>query len=80
MKHPNTVAALVALGISAGIQALLQRYGHVALTDYWSKTIDAAVTAVVLYVGKAGVKAALRRVWNGPKAAWTGQTPTARSK
>lgn len=72
MQHPNTFAALFASAITLGIQWLVQRYAHVALSGYWKAAVTSGVTVSVLYVGKAGMKAALMRVWSGPKKAWSG--------
>ena len=77
MKHPNTFAALVAGGITIGAQWLVQRYAHVQLTGYWKDAFTVGTTGAVLYVGKNGVKAALQRIWNGPRKAWSGVTKTA---
>jgi precorrin-3B methylase len=75
VKHPNTLAAVIAAAAAIGAQWLVQRYAHVALSDYWKTTVTSGVTVTVLYVGKAGVKAALVRVWNGPRRAWSGAGP-----
>lgn len=74
MKHPNTFAALVAYGATFATQWLVARYAHVQLSDGWKQTVDGGVTASVLWIGKEGVKAALQRVWNGPKKIWAGAT------
>lgn len=76
MQHPNTFAALFASAITLGAQWLVQRYAHVALPGYWQDAVTSGVTVAVLYVGKAGVKAAIARVWNGPKKIWSGVTAT----
>jgi hypothetical protein len=80
VKHPNTLAAVIAAAAAIGAQWLVQRYAHVALSDYWKTTVTSGVTVVVLYVGKAGVKAALVRVWDGPKRAWSGTHASPRPK
>lgn len=77
MKNPNTAAAVVAYAVSIGVQWLVQRYAHAALSAYWQQTVDAAVTAAVLYVGRNGVKNALTRLWTGPAKMWAGSTVTA---
>lgn len=76
MQHPNTFAALFASAITLGAQWLVQRYAHVALSDYWKAAVTSGVTIAVLYVGKNGVKAALFRLVDGPRKAWAGSTPT----
>jgi len=78
MKHPNTIAACVAYGISMGVQYLVARYAHLQLSDWWKQVVNGAAASAVLYVGKAGVKAALLRIWNGPKKVWTGTTAPAK--
>jgi hypothetical protein len=80
MKNPNAFFAALAAGISIGAQWLLQRYAHVALSDYWKQTLDASAAAGILWIGNDGLKSALQRLWNGPKNLWTGgsgpSTPT----
>lgn len=72
MQNPNAIAALVAGAITLGIQWLVQRYAHVAFTGYWKDAVTGATVVTVLYVGKSGLKAALQRLWNGPKKIWAG--------
>jgi hypothetical protein len=72
VKHPNTFAAVVAGAFTGGTQWLLQRYGQVGLSPYWQQVLNGVVVAAVLYVGRDGIKAALVRLWNGPKTAWKG--------
>jgi hypothetical protein len=72
MNHPNTFAAIVAGAVTIGVQWLVQRYAHVALSDYWKTAVTASAMAGVLYVGRNGVKAALLRLLSGPKKAWAG--------
>jgi len=73
MKNPNAVAAAIGYGVSMGVQWLTQRYAHVGLSDYWKQTIDGGVTVAILYVGSAGLKNALQRLWAGPKKLWSGE-------
>lgn len=80
MKHPNTFAAVVAYGATFATQWLVARYAHVQLSEWWKQTVDGSVTAGVLYVGRAGLKAALQRIWNGPKKVWAGVTASAPAK
>lgn len=76
MTNPNAFAAAASAGAAIGVQWLVQRYAHVALSDYWKAAVSSGATVTVLYVGKHGVKAALARVWSGPRKVWTGaQTP-----
>lgn len=81
MSHPNAFAAAAAGGFTIGVQWLVQRYAHAALSDYWKTVVDSGVTVSVLYVGKHGLKSALARLWNGPKAIWQGSAakPAAKS-
>jgi hypothetical protein len=74
MNHPNACAAFVASAATIGAQWLVQRYAHMALSDYWKMAITSGATVAVLYVGRAGVKGALGRLWNGPKTIWSGAT------
>jgi hypothetical protein len=75
MNNPNARAAALAGAIAIAAQWLTERYAHVALSDYWKAVITTGATVAILYVGKNGVKAALLRLLNGPKAAWTGTAP-----
>jgi len=81
MNNPNAFAAALAGALSIGVQWLVQRYAHVGLAAYWKDTITAAFAAGVLYVGNDGIKAALVRLWNGPKKIWAGSSaPAAEAK
>lgn len=75
MKNPNAIAASVAAALSIGLQWLVQRYGHVALSDYWKTAATSAFTVAVLYVGRNGVKQAVLRLVDGPRKAWSGSDP-----
>lgn len=77
MSNPNATAATLAAAATTAAQWLVQRYAHVALNDYWKTVATSGVTVTVLYIGKHGLKAALARVWNGPRKVWTGQQPPA---
>ena len=79
MKNPNAFAAGFAGAVTIGVQWLVQRYAHIALSDYWKTVVTAGAMTAVLYVGKNGVKAALARIWNGPKALWSGAAPTSKT-
>ena len=75
MKNPNAFAALLAAAISVGVQWLVQRYAHVALSDYWKNAVTGGTIVAVLYVGSNGLKAAVWRLWHGPKTVWSGTAP-----
>jgi hypothetical protein len=75
-SNPNAIAAFVAGAFVAGVQWLVGRYAHLQVSKYWSDALTVAVTTVVLFVGRDGVKGALVRVWAGAKSSWTGTTPT----
>lgn len=79
MDHPNAFAALVASAVTVGAQWLVQRYAHEALSDYWKTALTSGVTVGVLYIGRNGLKAALARIWGGPKRIWTGASPPAKT-
>ena len=75
MKNPNALAAAASSLLAIGVQWLLERYAHVRLDGYWKAASTGGASVVVLYVGKHGLKAALGRVWNGPKIVWSGAEP-----
>jgi len=77
MKNPNAFVAMLVAALVVGVQWLVQRYTHVALNDYWKTAATSAATVSVLYVGRNGVKAALQRLWQGPKTLWAGSAPPA---
>lgn len=77
MTNPNAFAAALSAAVTIGTQWLVQRYAHVALSDYWKTAVTSGVTVVVLYIGSHGVKAAAGRILNGPKTMWTGASPPA---
>ena len=72
MQNPNATVAAVSAAITVAAQWLVQKYAHVALTGYWATAVTSGVTVAVLYVGKHGIKAALARLWAGPRKAWAG--------
>lgn len=74
MNHPNAFAAAVAGLATISAQWLVQRYAHVALSDYWKTAVTSGTTVGVLYVGKHGLKAALVRILDGPRRVWNGQS------
>ncbi len=74
MKNPNAFTAALAAGATIGVQWLVQRYAHQQLSDYWKTTVTSTITVGALYVGKAGIKDALLRIWSGPKKLWSGAT------
>jgi len=78
-SNPNAVASLVAGAACLGVQWLVQRYAHVALTGYWKTAVTGATITGTLYVGRDGLKGALGRLWNGPKKVWAGNTAAPKS-
>jgi hypothetical protein len=70
MSHPNTIAALIAGGLGTLTGYLLNKYTGVHITDVQAGGIVTGYTAVLLFVGRRGVKGAVRAavsgVWNGP--------------
>jgi hypothetical protein len=73
--NPNAVAALFAGAVVTGVQWLVARYAHVAVSKYWSDVLTAGVTTAVLFIGRDGLKGALSRVWGGAKTGWSGSQP-----
>lgn len=85
-SNPNTVAALLAGGGAWLSQWLFARYAHLGLSREHADMISGALVLVVLWVGRTGVKGALRRIWGGAssavakatgatKAVWAGSQP-----
>jgi len=64
MKHPNAAVAAGGSSLSAIIVWLLGHF-HVALSAEDGAIIAGAVSAVVLFIGREGIKGAWRRVWGG---------------
>lgn len=77
MSNPNAFCAAFSSALAIGVQWLVQRYAHVELSDYWKAVVTSGATVVSLYVGKHGVKAALLRIWSGPRKLWVGFQPPA---
>lgn len=64
MRHPNTTAATVAGGIGILITWLLGYFG-IDVSAELGGTIATAIAAVVLFVGRRGIRGVLATVWNG---------------
>ena len=65
MTHPNTIASILAAGAAWLGTYLLAKYAGVHLSKNQVHGVDLGVTAVVLFVGRRGVKGAASAVWNG---------------
>lgn len=72
MKHPNTIAGLIAVGAAWGITTVLAHYG-IHLTKNQSHELDLGSVGAVLFVGRRGIKntalAIFSAVWKGSDAA-----------
>jgi len=64
VKNPNAAVAAGGSSLSAIIVWLLGHF-HVALSAEDGAIIAGAVSAVVLFIGREGIKGAWRRVWGG---------------
>lgn len=64
MKHPNAAVAAGGSSLSAIIVWLLGHF-HVALSAEDGAIIAGAVSAVVLFIGREGVRGVWQRVWRG---------------
>ena len=77
-NHPNTTAAAVAGGLTTLLVWALAKWGVHLSVDETSFLVTGA-TAIVLYIGKAGLKAGLLRIWGGVSTVWAGTpAPTAK--
>lgn len=75
--HPNTIAALIAGGLGSLTGYLLSKYAGVALTPAQSGGIATGYAAVLLFIGRRGLKGTIQAVWEG---VWNGsprRTPPA---
>jgi len=64
VKNPNAAVAAGGSSLSAIIVWLLGHF-HVALSAEDGAIVAGAVSAVVLFIGREGIKGAWRRVWGG---------------
>lgn len=64
MKNPNAAVAAGGSSLSAIVVWLLGHF-HVALSAEDGAVIAGAVSAVVLFVGREGIKGAWKRIWGG---------------
>jgi hypothetical protein len=67
--HPNTIAALIAGGLGSLTAYLLAKYAGVHLTPAQSGGIATGYAAVLLFIGRRGLKGTIQAVWNG---VWNG--------
>ena len=67
--HPNTIAALIAGGLGSLTGYLLSKYAGVALTPAQSGGIATGYAAVLLFIGRRGLKGTIQAVWEG---VWSG--------
>ena len=67
--HPNTIAALIAGGLGSLTSYLLSKYAGVQLTPAQSGGIATGYAAVLLFIGRRGLKGTLQAVWGG---VWNG--------
>ena len=65
-SHPNTTVATGGSGAGLLLIFLLGRFG-VHLTPEEGAAIVAAISSLILFVGRNGARGLLRKVWRGPK-------------
>lgn len=63
-KNPNAAVAAGGSSLSAIIVWLLGHF-HIALSAEDGAIIAGAVSAVVLFIGRNGIRGAWRRLWSG---------------
>jgi hypothetical protein len=71
-SHPNTTAAGLSGGAATLLVYFLNKYAGTHLNAQDGTGIATALAAIVLFIGRRGVKAALRSIWLGS----TPTTPT----
>jgi hypothetical protein len=71
-KNPNAVAALSAGTVIIAVEQLITKYTNIYLPPFWSKAVVVALPVIVLYVGKDGIKGAVKQAWATVKKLWTG--------
>jgi hypothetical protein len=69
MKHPNTIASILAGGAAWLISYALQKYAGIHLSKSQGQLVDIGSVAVVLFVGRRGIKDSVLAVWHG---VWSG--------
>jgi len=78
--HPNTVAAAIAGGLGTLTAYLLNKYAGAHIDSTQTGGIATGYAAVLLFVGRRGIKGAVLAVWDGvwngtPKPAPAEPTP-----
>lgn len=68
MKHPNAAVAAGGSSLSAIVVWLLGHF-HVALSAEDGAIVAGAVSAVVLFIGREGIRGVWRRIWGGEQGA-----------
>jgi hypothetical protein len=67
--HPNTIAASLAGALGTLTAYLLKKYAALDITTVQTGAIATGYAAVILFIGRRGVKGAVLAVWNG---VWNG--------
>lgn len=68
-QHPNMLVG-GASGTIGVIVAWLLGHFHVPLSAEDGAALSAALTALVLFVGRRGLKQTLRQIWEGQTSNW----------
>lgn len=80
MKNSNAFAAALTGFFVWAISSLVAHYHVVAVTPNREVAAAGALTTLVLWIGRDGIRGAAFRLWNGTKRAVNGPTkPAAKS-
>lgn len=69
MGHPNTIAAAISGSLATLTVYLLNRYAGTHLNAAQGSGIATGYAAMILFIGRRGLKGAVSNVWNG---VWNG--------
>ena len=73
MSHPNTIAAGISGGLATLTVYLLNKYAGAHINAAQGSGIATGYAAVILFIGRRGLKGAVTGVWNG---VWNGNPKT----
>jgi hypothetical protein len=71
--HPNSTAAGYASAAALLLVWLLKSRFNVDLSIYYAGLIVGAAAALVLFIGKRGIKGAVQALWHGTGTVWSGK-------
>ena len=73
-NHPNATAGGYSAAAALLLVYLLHTYAHTELSIYYAGLIVGGAAAVVLFIGRRGIKGALQGLWLGLDSVWKGQS------